>query len=174
MIQKYYYLKEYMWQKYKGTVVKIGNNNIFYEVEKSILEESEQKIGQNFPSELRDFYLEIGHGHLTAPKSHADDYMCYSANEILPPNIAADYMLGIIEHPDDDAYYMSQDFYEDMQPGDLPFFEIGDGSSYMVMKLNSDNPNAVWFMGGIKVEDSFERFIWRLYHEGPDYYTKNW
>ena len=38
------------------------------------------------------------------------------------------------------------------------------------MKLNSDNPNAVWALGNIKIEDSFEKFIWRLYYEDPTYY----
>ena len=40
------------------------------------------------------------------------------------------------------------------------------------MKLNSDNPNAVWTDGysPIKIEDSFEKFIWRLYYESPWFY----
>ena len=37
------------------------------------------------------------------------------------------------------------------------------------MKLNSENPNAVWDWD-TKIEDSFERFIWRLYYEDPGYY----
>ena len=65
-------------------------------------------------------------------------------------------------------------FYELLEPGDLPFFEIGDSSSFMVMKPHSDNPNAVWYMGVEKIEDSFEKFIWRLYYEDPSYYAKDW
>jgi hypothetical protein len=40
------------------------------------------------------------------------------------------------------------------------------------MKANSDNPNAVYTDTGIKIEDSLERFIWRLYYESPRYYAK--
>lgn len=174
MNSSYDYLKKYSWRKYGEEVVKISCNNIFYEVTEDEIKENEMKIIQKFPSELRNFYLEVGCGHLTTPEKPGENYKFYSSNEILPPNIAVDYMLGILEHLDDDAYYMSPAAHEMLQPGDLPFFEIADGSSFMVMKLNSDNPNAVWYMGVEKIEDSLERFIWRLYHEAPDYYTKNW
>ena len=68
---------------------------------------------------------------------------------------------------------MAESAYELLQPGDLPFFEISDSSSFMVMKLNSDNPNAVWFMGHEKIEESFERFIWNLYYDDPSYLLPN-
>lgn len=168
MNKKYEYLKKYI---PGGTEV---NDNWFLEVTLDEIENAEKKGGVIFPEELREFYKQIGHGMLRSPETRPENYQFYASNEILPPNIAVDYMLGIIEHPDDDAYYMSASTYEDMEPGDLPFFEIGDGSSFMMMKLKSDNPNAVWYMGVEKIEDSFERFIWRLYHEGPAYYTKNW
>ena len=56
------------------------------------------------------------------------------------------------------------------EPGDLPFFEIGDSCRFLLMKLYSNNPNAIWTFGNIKIEDSFERFIWRLYYESPWFY----
>lgn len=167
-MEKFYYLKNY-----------VGHNDLkgtyFIPLNSRIIEKQAKRLPtSNFPEELKSFYSLIGHGILSCGIDHSTMRTRGILNEILPPNIAVDYMLGIIEHPDDDAYYMSKYSYEDMEPGDLPFFEIGNGSSFMVMKLNSDNPNAVWYMGVEKIEDSFERFIWRLYHEGPDYYTKNW
>ena len=60
-------------------------------------------------------------------------------------------------------------FYELLEPGDLPFFEIADSSSFLLMKPFSDNPNAVWDYD-LKIEDSFEKFIWRLYYESPSFY----
>ena len=150
------------------------NDNWFVPLPAGEIEQAEQQMGQQFPNQLRQFYQEIGFGMLRSPMNPPAGYRFYSKNEILPPLIAVDYMQGIIEHPDDDAYYMSASTYEDLQPGDLPFFEIGDSSSFMVMKLNSDNPNAVWYMGAEKIEDSFERFIYRLYHEDPAYYAKDW
>jgi hypothetical protein len=63
-------------------------------------------------------------------------------------------------------------FYEDLEPGDLPFFEMYDSSYFLVMKPHSDNPNAIWTISNIKIEDSFEKFIWRLYYESPEFYGK--
>lgn len=131
-------------------------------------------MGQKFPTELRRFYEEIGFGMLRSPNNPPSDYQFYSNNEILPPLIAVDYMLGILEHPEtdyiDNHYYMSESAYEDLKTGDFPFFEIGDSCRYLIMKLNSENPNAIWSVSGIKIEDSFEKFIWRLYYESPWFY----
>ena len=113
--------------------------------------------------------MHIGFGMLRSPHVIPQNYNFYGKNEILPPHIAADYMLGKIEHPEEPEYYMSETTYGFLEPGDLPFFEIGDGSSFLLMKLNSENPNAVWDWD-TKIEDSFERFIWRLYYEDPGYY----
>jgi len=42
------------------------------------------------------------------------------------------------------------------------------------MKAKSDNPNAVWYIGAVKVADSLEEFIYKLYYAGPAYYADNW
>ena len=167
MVTLYSYLQPYKWNNYIGKNITIGENNIFYDLTKAEIDTAEQKLQMQFPNQLRQFYQEIGYGHLTNSKDDKEHH--YISNEILPPLIAVDYMQGIIEHPGEE-YYMSASTYEDLQPGDLPFFEIGDSSSFMVMKLNSDNPNAVYSDCGVKIEDSFERFIYRLYHEDPAYY----
>ena len=150
------------------------NDNWFSPLEELEITSAEQKLGQRFPEELRRFYQDIGTGMLRSPHIRPEGYEFYGKNEILPPYIAVDYSQGILEHPDDEFYYMAESAYEDLTPGDLPFFEIGDSSSFMVMKLHSDNPNAVWFMGAEKIEDSFEQFIYKLYYEGPNYYHKYW
>jgi hypothetical protein len=56
------------------------------------------------------------------------------------------------------------------KPGDLPFFELQDGSAFLTMQPLSANPNAVYRHHDIKIEDSFERFIWRMYYEDPRYF----
>lgn len=145
------------------------NDNWFFPVLVEVIEKCELKMELKFPEQLRNFYEIIGFGVIRSPENRPENYKFYNDNRILPPTIAVDYMLGILEHPGE-TYYMSEDTYEMLEEGDLPFFEIGDGSSFMVMKLNSDNPNAVWSDCGVKIEDSFERFIWRLYYEDPGYY----
>jgi len=167
MTSNFSYLKKYI--PGGGNI----NSNCFGRVAEIEIESAEIAMGRKFPSELRDFYITIGYGMLRSPHTPPPDYQFYSNNEILPPHIAVDYMLGILQHTADGRYsdyYMAESAYEDLEPGDLPFFEIGDSSSFLIMKLNSANPNAVWCAGNIKIEDSFEKFIWRLYYESPGYY----
>lgn len=155
--------------------------NFFYPVEEKEIEEAEKIIDTEFPSELREFYKEIGTGRIVKSKSGVWENII--SNYILPPLAVAHFYKGIVEHHQEaekdealcyDDHWLALETLELLQPGDLPFFEIGDSSSFMVMKLNSDNPNAVWFQGWEVVEDSFERFIHRLYYESPSYYNKNW
>jgi hypothetical protein len=166
MNQRYAYLKKYIgYNDLKGTY--------FLPVPENQISLAEEKIGMKFPDQLRSFYREIGTGILSCGEKYPEMLADSVDNCILPPNIAVDYMLGVLQHPEGD-YYMSESAYELLQPGDLPFFEISDSSSFMIMKLNSDNPNAVWFMGHEKIEDSFEKFIWNLYYDHPSYYSRGW
>ena len=74
-------------------------------------------------------------------------------------------------HSSDEQYAMSPDDYSIMQKGCLPVFYIGNGCGYLTLKPHSETPNAVWEdFGENIVEESFEKFIWRLYYESPSYY----
>ena len=174
----YDYLRDYYGEK-------LGpSHNHFFKVRSEDILKAEKILGCRFPSELREFYTEIGDGFLTQPQWAKNDphYDFSNTNRIIWPKAVACFFQQITknkENPQEEAlvcdgYCMASDTAEMLQPGDLPFFEIGDSSSFMVMKLHSDNPNTVWYMGAEKVEDSFERFIYKLYHEGPTYYTANW
>jgi len=59
-----------------------------------------------------------------------------------------------------------------MKPGDLPFFRIVDSCFFLMMKLNSSNPNAIYDQQGDLVAENFDRFIWRLYYESPFFYEE--
>jgi hypothetical protein len=153
----------------------IGNDvyidlNIFTPVSEDEIKEAEELLGFPFPDELRNFYKNIGYGSLAIPPNAPKDYVCSVSNEILPPFIVANFAKGILRWEGQHSW-MAEPTYEFMEPGDLPFFEIGDSSSFLVMKPHSDNPNAVWTDGiPVKIEDSFERFIHRLYYESPSFY----
>lgn len=166
-------------------------NNVFFSVSEKEIEEAEQLLGFSFPEQLRKFYRVIGYGSLTTPDNPPAGYDFFNSNTILPPLVVAVFFRLIIEHhkkPEDertslevllnlDKFYtvfqghsISIDGLELLEPGDLPFFEIGDSTRFLIMKLYSDNPNAIWAFGNIKIEDSFEKFIWRLYYESPWFY----
>lgn len=191
MTLKYNFLKKYMYQDCKGPWN--GMDNVFYPVTEEEISEAEKQIGFLFPSELKEFYVEIGYGHLASPKNSDGKCEFPPSNEILSPLVASHfYNLVIVhhtkqkeEHPAEDEFLDLDNFYnrykgnsismgalDCINPGDIPFFELYDSSNFFMLKPNSDHPNAVWTFGDIKIEDSFERFIWRLYHESPWFYDE--
>jgi hypothetical protein len=170
-----------MTYEYLETYVNLNEHTgiIFRRVEKEELESAEEIMGIEFPANLRKFYLDIGYGRIgrSVNQSVQDYYDFSSSNDILEPMHAASIFLKgriKIEQP------LTELFYKYFVPGEipevifkegeLPFFEIADGSQFLIMKPLSDNPNAVYTESGILIEDSFERFIWRLYYEDPGYY----
>ena len=177
MNEKFSYLKEFLspHPKFEGT-----NINWFYPVSEEEIVAAEKAAHISFPDQLREFYQEIGYGSLYAPYNAPKGYTAYMSNQILLPLVAAAFykpLEGDTWVPDDgpidagdEGHYMDASSYEILEPGDLPFFEIADSTSFMVMKPHSANPNAVWYMGKEKIEDSFEKFIWNLYYESPVYW----
>jgi hypothetical protein len=161
----YDYLKKYILNEHEGS--RLPNN--FWPVSQEEIDDFEQKIGIAIPSELKIFYQEIGYGFLTHTNKHDAIYDFCDTNRIIPPPDLADIILNGASSG------LIMDFaFEDLSPGDFPIFEIGDSTRFMIMKPLSDNPNAVWFQGWEKIEDSFERFIYNLYYDDPAYYSRCW
>ncbi|MBS0186329.1 MAG: SMI1/KNR4 family protein [Proteobacteria bacterium] len=183
MKNPYYFLEKYIDDPNIdiGSTITLWNTNSFVKLSKQEIEKAEKYMGCPFPSQLRQFYEEIGYGNLTTPHNPSEDYHFYGANEIFPPIVAAHFYKGIIEHhtieEKKDAldyngdYFFSRETLEYTTPGDLPFFEIGDSSSFLMMKPQSSNPNAVYSEFGVLVEEEFSNFIWKLYYKSPSYYN---
>ena len=159
---KYDYLKKY-----------INNNadepahNYFSAVTIQEIEEAESNLGFLFPQALKEFWLEIGAGRLTSSINGAK---AINNNLIFSPDAIADIMLL-----KEESEYILPEAVKYIETGyikenDIIFFDIGDLSSFLVMKPSSDKPDAIYSMLGRIKEEHFERFIWRLYHESPDYY----
>ncbi|USO01591.1 MAG: SMI1/KNR4 family protein [Alphaproteobacteria bacterium] len=154
------------------------NDNWFMSISFEEIEGAEREMGITFPPQLREFYTEIGFGMLRSPILPPKGYEFYSANEILPPRVVARFAKAIIDHRktpfeepiEYEDHWINHDALDLLMPGDLPFFEIADSYRFLVMRPLSENANAIWTSSGMKIEDSFERFIWRLYHEDPGYY----
>lgn len=164
---KYQYLDDYIIEK-KGK--RVGMNAFNTLTEEEILE-AEKFLGSSFPSELRQFYIDIGCGTLQVPFKCESNYKYYNTNEILPPLVAVRFSKGILKW-EGQQNWMSESTYELLEPGDLPFFEIGDSTDFLVMKLYSDNRNAVWDPLDGTIEDSFENFVRKLYYTSPDYFYR--
>lgn len=145
-------------------VVDLTCSNAFGKVSKEDIIKAELSLKMRFPSELRKFYEEVGCGYLTTPKNPPSDYRFLGTNLILPPTIVERFYHGQLLNEDYECY-MSENTYELLEPGDIPVFEIGDSSSFMIMKPQSENPNAVYTDTGIKIEDSFDEFINNLKSE---------
>jgi hypothetical protein len=154
------YLKKYMNDERE-------KRNGFYDVKLEEVERSEKRLGFSFPPQLKTFYEEIGYGFFrnNHDLSVTDNTF---ANRLLDPESAADIKLLGYESG---QILPSVKFAED----EIPIFEIADGANFFVMKPESNTPNAVYhFMDGGLIEESLERFIWRLYYESPLYYMKDW
>jgi hypothetical protein len=166
MSVKFDYLKKYVSHNdLKGTY--------FLPVFEEEISAAEKILGFNFPRELKNFYNQIGAGILSCGEKYPEMFAESVTNEILPPLVVANFSKGILLWEGQD-HWMAEDTYELLEPGDLPFFEVGDSNYFLIMKPHSNNPSAVYDMGGNLVEDSFERFIWRLYYEDPSYYARGW
>ena len=164
---KYDYLKKYInFDKFDG----LRPYNWFEPIDCRTIEEAEKRLGFEFPSSLKEFWLEIGKGSLPNPVSFDDDYVAAHNNHIFSPDEIADIMLL-----QEESAYIVLELSEYIEEGyikedDIIFFEIADMSSFLVMKPSSDKPDAVYDMLGNVIEEHFEKFIWRLYYESPDYY----
>ncbi len=198
-MSKYEYLKEWKTEEWRKRgfpqPFPVGKYNKFSKVTLEEIEQAEAKLGFQFPSQLREFYLEIGDGYLVAPYNTTDEnYHFGNSNEILPPMVVAEFYkpLGTNQHLQEinnarekidfssfldriasssGTNWITMEAYEDLPDEALPFFHIGDSVDFLIMLPHSSTPNAVWdIFGNHIIEESFEKFIWRLYYEDPAYY----
>jgi hypothetical protein len=160
MNNKYKYLHQFIENESD-----ISRSNYFKKVKPEEISKAEQQIGFKFPEPLKDFWLEIGYGFLTRNiKGELD--LHGSSNLILSPYTAAQTIL----FNEEESAILTFILEDCLEEGDVPFFHIGDSSDFLKFRLNSDRPEAIYDMYGDLIEESFEKFIWRLYHESPDYY----
>jgi len=159
-MEKYGYLKKYInFNNFDGK----RPYNWFEAISLQEIIEAEKKIGFRFPESLKEFWWKIGRGSLPNPSNLDDDFIATHFNHILRPSDIASI---ILEEEDAPILPFVREYF---QEGDIPFFEIGDSSNFLLMKRDSKYPDMVYDMSGEKI-DHFERFIWRLYHESPTYY----
>jgi tetratricopeptide (TPR) repeat protein len=164
VIKKYDYLKKYI--NYERTS---PYDNTFYSVQQNKISDAEKRLGFKFPLSLKEFWQEIGYGFFRY-SSNGKKTMDHT-NRLMTPSQIAD----IILLKEDSGLILPEavEYFDDgyIGDGDILFFEIGDLSSFLVMKPKSSKPNSVYNMIGEVIEEEFEKFIWRLYYESPTYYV---
>jgi hypothetical protein len=158
MSEKYSYLK------------KKGTGNYFAPVTIQKILEAEKLVGFQFPTSLKEFWLEIGCGFF---RVNIRGICCeYFNNEIMHPSMVANVILrkdlsDDYEEALNSTIILSDVLDDYLEKDDIPFFEIADSSDFLKMKKNSDS---VFRASGRLVEPNFEIFIWRMYHKAADYY----
>jgi hypothetical protein len=162
-MSKYDYLKKYMNPERTNSYL-----NSFHLVDKESILLAENTLNLQFPTTLKEFWEEIGCGFFrsTVPQLGLKDNT-YSNRLVHPYDIVSILTEGV------DSELITEQGMEFLKEGDIPFFEISDFTSYLVMKPNSEHPNAIYDIDGSIIEDSLETFIWKLYHVSPTYYLGN-
>ena len=161
MENKYSYLKQFC---NKGLTDQKGPKNWFELVKISEITKAESLIGFEFPLSLKEFWLEVGYGSL---KININLYNSDLNNYIIHPLDVANIILRKDESEDLDLPVLSDVLDMYLEEGDIPFMEVADSSDFLKMKRDSDG---IYDCGGDLLEESFEKFIWRLYHESAKYY----
>ena len=134
----------------------------FQPCDEKVLAYVEGELNYQLPEQLRKYYLEIGVGNLVADESQAT----FSENNILIPTHIPKLIMGTC------GWMMP---YTQIEPNTIPFFELAI-DSFLCLKPDSDNPNAVWWMwgelmpNGGKICDSLVEFFQRLV-EDPNWFN---
>jgi hypothetical protein len=132
----------------------------------AVLEEEILKVEQSlkirFPEQLRQFYLEVGHGNISIPRSSSKEYHAYHSNEILSP----EEILDILKSK---SPCNRLDPRIRFKKGEIPFFHVSDGDYFLTLKVGSEDSNMVYNPSGQKV-DEFNDLIQRIYDEDSSYY----
>lgn len=137
--------------------MKFGKNKFFGLEEKELLE-AEKRLGFELPSELREFYLQVGYGFITGENN--------GINRMMDPCTIADITLreDIYEFdPDLDGIYEEDDR--------LVFFEVNEGV-YLTLGLNTNKQSPVYYFD-TQIAESLEGFLRKINSDIEYFYRLN-
>ena len=131
--------------------------HIFYRIDENEVTNAENIMTKKFPSQLKEFYLEIGYGFLCK-----DDKM--HTNRLMHPSDIADYYCK------DEVYnYVDRDLYECKE---MIFFDLGGEGDFLTLKLDEEDNGSVYCFGK-KIADSLKDFLTKMDLE-TNYYMKKY
>jgi len=139
-MEKFSLFKEYI---VDGQQSNNEKRHIFYKVDNKQIESAEARMKNKFPSELKEFYIEIGYGFLCKnDKTHT--------NRIMDPSDIADFYCG------DEVYnYVDRDLYDS---NEIIFFDLGGEGDFLTIKSDKNDNSAVYYFGR-KIADSLKEFL---------------
>ena len=133
--------------------------NQFYPLSEKEIAEAETRLCYALPTELRQFYREVGCGFFSKGRMQVETDLL-PINRIISPGEAADLLL------DQCDFGLPP---EGLPAGSLPFMDIGE-DSYFLMKPLSETPNAVFRASGTSIiTDSFCDFMFQLLDDSEFY-----
>lgn len=121
----------------------VGNQ--FYPVSEKEIEEVEATLEIKFPSDLREFFIEVGYGFLKGSE--------YNINRIMGPASVRDARLKV----NDFEFYPDIEIYEELEEEKLIFFEANE-STLLLIELSGEKNNSIYY-DEIKIADSLEEFL---------------
>jgi len=130
-------------------------DNQFYPVRETDVEEAERTLGLKFPFELRKFLLEVGYGFLRGSE--------YNINRIMGPSSIRDARLKV----NDFEFYPDIELYKDLEEGKLLFFEVNE-SALLLIEISEEQNNAIYY-DDIKIADSLEEFLKKMVEDDRYY-----
>ena len=133
-----------------------GLDHIFYPVKQESIDEVEAKLTFSLPTELKEFYIQVGYGFLWQTNKDSFDRIL-SPKQVAQITLKEDFYGG---DPDLELY---DDLYEDEK---LLFFEVNEGVYLAIDKHNNNGKNAVFYFED-KISDSLEEFV-RNFISNPD------
>ncbi len=133
-----------------------GLDTIFYPVTDREITSLETELQSKLPSELADFYSQVGYGFIKKEAGNINRFMdTYSLQDI---NLRR----GDFEYDPD------LEIYADIYNNDkLLFFEVNEGIYLAIDKFNNKEKCAVYYFKD-KIADSLEEFIHKIL-EQPDF-----
>ena len=179
----YDYLKPFTYPllySFRGGEVRARYENYFEAVDEKDIQELETLLGCSLPSQLLEFYREIGCGFLRYAINSPDRGKNPTgfSNRILDPTDIYAIKAKTGEYPLYEYSIFGAKEIE-FQEHEIPVFEICDSQYFMVMHPWSDKPNAVYeHCSGLAtdesdlIEEDFSTFIYNLYHKGANYYAE--
>lgn len=134
-----------------------NNENKFYKVSKSMIDEVQEDMGIILPKDLTDFYDEIGYGFLSSKR----DYF----NRIMDPGSVREFRFrkGQFENN------AELEIYDEYERDKVVFFEICEGD-YLLIGFSKDNNGRI-FDGEEIIADNLEQFITK-YQEDERYFRQ--